>query len=101
MRRRIPLVALVLVLGALVHAGAALAAPPANDLLANATEITSLPFTDSVDITEATEGSGEGGCGPPRHTVWYRFTPPQDTVLRIKVTTATFGSVVSTDSMCS
>ena len=65
--------------------------PPANDNFANATQITALPFRDTVDTSAATLEPGEPApsCAfpPLEGTVWYTFTP------------ATSGSVsVSIDS---
>ena len=52
--------------------------PPPNDAFANATPITALPFTDTVDTTAATSESGEPtttcGFGYPLKTIWYAFT---------------------------
>src|SRR5690242_7105307 len=53
---------------------------PSNDNFGNATVIAALPFSDSVDITDATVEPGEQ---PPScafgsssgKTVWYTFTP--------------------------
>jgi hypothetical protein len=58
----------------------ALAAPPANDDFASRTVIGSLPFTDTVDATEATaDPTDPPGCGGPDiPTVWYEFTPETD-----------------------
>src|SRR3954462_15469499 len=55
--RRWSLGALILVAGAVLvvaPASRALAAPPANDLIENATPITVLPFTATQDNTDAT-----------------------------------------------
>jgi len=53
--------------------------PPANDDFANATPITAVPFSDSVDTTAATvepnEPNPSCGYGPSAATVWYGFTP--------------------------
>ena len=50
-------------------------APP-NDNFADATLISALPFTDSVDNTEATTEDGEPqNFEPSYYTVWYSFTP--------------------------
>jgi hypothetical protein len=53
--------------------------PPANDNFANATSLTSVPFSDSVDTTAATVEQGEPaptcGYGQSAGTVWYAFTP--------------------------
>lgn len=54
-------------------------AQPDNDDLASATEVSGLPFSDSVDTTEASTEAGEPVEGdelcPPRgSTVWYALT---------------------------
>jgi hypothetical protein len=52
----------------------ALAAAPANDNIANATVLTTFPFTDQFNTEGATTEAGEpGDCGTPSHTVWYKF----------------------------
>ena len=59
-------------------AGTALAAPPPNDNFASATPITSLPFSDTVDTTEATTEPFESpACVSTIYpkSVWYSFTP--------------------------
>jgi hypothetical protein len=55
-----------------VAAPAALA-QPSNDNFAAATEVTQLPFTDSVDLTDATTEDGEltDHCSPVAGTIWY------------------------------
>jgi hypothetical protein len=53
-------------------------APPPNDDFTNATGITALPFSDSVDRTAATTEADEPvftSCGSVSHTIWYSFTP--------------------------
>ena len=61
----------------LLAASSVSAAPPANDECANATVVSSLPFADTIDTTEATQGSndpvicGAGGGA----TVWYSIAP--------------------------
>jgi hypothetical protein len=56
---------------------------PANDNFANATAITGLPFSDTVDVTWATVESGEpGGMGGwSQRSIWYSFTPLTDEVV--------------------
>jgi PKD repeat protein len=55
---------------------AALAAPPTNDNFTNATVISSLPFSDLVNNSEATTEPGEPFvCAGVQQTVWYAFTP--------------------------
>jgi len=65
-------------------------AAPANDDIANATQITTLPFNDRVDTTSATPAVDDPTfCnGPGNNTVWYSLTPSHDGV----VTIDTFGS---------
>jgi hypothetical protein len=54
--------------------------PPANDNFSSATQISALPFSDTVDTTDATVEPGEPtsscpGAGPPVGSVWYSLTP--------------------------
>jgi PKD repeat protein len=66
--------------------------PPANDNFANTEAITALPYTATVDITDATyEPSEPQACYSMERTVWYSFTPTED--LAIRATTE--GSAVS------
>jgi PKD domain-containing protein len=66
---------------------AALALPPPNDYFANATTVAALPYTDTVDMTEATTEYGEYmNCDYSTQTVWYRFTPASDTWLHVQPT---------------
>jgi hypothetical protein len=65
-------------------------AQPANDNFANATTVSSLPFSDSQDLSTATTESGEPlQCGT-RQTVWYQFTPSSDVVVRATTTGSNF-----------
>jgi len=61
--------------------------PPANDNFANAVVITSLPFSATVDNSNATFESGEpGGCEPVNgSTIWYSFTPAQNMTVRMNM----------------
>lgn len=59
---------------------------PPNDDLANATVIAALPFTQTVDITDATAEPGEPapscvGGGQSGHSVWFSFTSATTVVL--------------------
>lgn len=89
--------ALVLVVAALALAlpSAGNAAPPGNDDLASAMSVASLPFSDSVDLSEATLESGEPGgpCWPLAGTSWYRLQPSRNTIARIS-TSAGFDRTV-------
>jgi PKD repeat protein len=58
-------------------------AQPANDDFANAAVVPSLPFSASVDISQATiEPEEPVGCGA-QQSVWYAITPATDAVLQI------------------
>ncbi len=67
---------------------AAFAAAPANDDLADATVIASLPFNDAQNTAEATAEANEPDCVGNLSSVWYSFTPVTDIELEAK----TFGS---------
>jgi hypothetical protein len=60
---------------------------PANDDFANATSVTSLPFSDSQVSANATREVGEPRTpcvnDAPQHTTWYTFTAPADQTARI------------------
>ncbi|MDX3659214.1 hypothetical protein PV646_18050 [Streptomyces sp. ID05-26A] len=72
------------VLTAALAPGAAHAAPPSNDDFAGATAITSLPFSSTVDTSEATAGSDDPShCGWSTSSVWFRYTAPADGVVRM------------------
>lgn len=75
---------MVALLGA--TATVALAQPPSNDDIVNATIIPEIPFTDTADTTEAT--SDVSGCAEDAATVWYSFMPTSD----IAISVDTFGS---------
>jgi len=61
-----------------VSAGIALAVPPTNDDIINATQVTSLPFTDMVDTTEASTAGDDPDCVGAGPTVWYVYSPATD-----------------------
>ncbi len=55
------------------------AAPPTNDDFANAAHIEALPFSDTLEIAEATTEPGEPqDCRFKYQTVWYAITPDAD-----------------------
>lgn len=81
---------LILVL-AITFAGVtpAMAAPPSNDDIASATlVIEPLPFSDSINTTEATTAPDDPDCFGQGPTVWYEYTPSQD----MRIIANTFGS---------
>lgn len=76
---------LFLVFAVALAAEPAQAQPPSNDDFANATTISSLPFSDTVDTTEATsepvDAEVVAACGvsvTATKTVWYSYTAPSD-----------------------
>jgi PKD domain len=74
----------VFALTALVLPGNGIGAPPTNDNFADATSVTSLPFSQTVEVTEATIETGEPVTwfGQSR-SVWWSFTPAENTMIRI------------------
>jgi len=57
-------------------AAPASASAPSNDDISNATVITSLPFHDTVDMSQATFApTDQSFCGGQAQSVWYEFTP--------------------------
>ena len=73
----------------LVLAAPTLAAPPSNDTYAGRETIGSLPFTDSLDTSEATTDAHDAEwnetCGAPATdaSVWYSFTSASDTSVMV------------------
>jgi hypothetical protein len=73
-----------LAMAALVGAPPAWAAPPPNDTFGGATVISTLPFSDTVDTTQATtdadDAEANADCGAPatEASVWYSFTESTD-----------------------
>lgn len=86
------LVALALLMSAVFIPSVARAAAPANDEIAAATAVDSLPFSDTLDTTEATTAADDPLCAGNGHTVWYTFTPSAD----IRLDANTFGSSYDT-----
>ena len=67
----------------LLQPATASAAPPPNDDFGNATIISSLPFSHTVENSEATiEADEPGNCANATQTVWYSFTPSSDIAVR-------------------
>lgn len=66
------------------------AAPPTNDDIDGATVISTSPFVDQVDTTEATAEPDDANlnCWETLNSVWYSFTPTADVNVRV----GTFGS---------
>ena len=84
-RRRLLLAVTAFAFLCLPAVAPAWAAPPANDARDNAAVIGTLPFSGTVDTTEATIGpeddAAAANCGqatPHPKSVWYRYTPASD-----------------------
>jgi hypothetical protein len=91
-----PSVFLVFVLAAiLAQPVGAQSSPPANDNFANASVITTLPFSDTVDSTLATLETNEPqNCGTVSHTVWYSFTASTNMVVQADMLESSFSDTV-------
>jgi len=89
-----------------VTAAPALAAPPSNDTYAGRTVVGAVPFTQSVDTTEATTDADDAEinalCGAPvtDASVWYQITAAADGGLVVDVSASNFsaGAIVATGS---
>jgi hypothetical protein len=66
--------------------------PPANDLIENATLITSFPFTDTATSPDATRSPDDPFSCVNGTTLWYRYDAPADGVL--KITSSNFSTAV-------
>jgi hypothetical protein len=80
---------------------AAAAGPPANDKIGGATDVTALPFSQTLDVTKATTDADDAqvnqSCGVPvtNNSVWYTFTAGAgDTVLVVDTTGSDYSSAV-------
>lgn len=90
---RIATIFIVLIL-TLSSAHPAYAAPPSNDDFAQAESITTLSFSTTLDITEATTEPDEPQmCWFMDRTVWYSFLPTDTMVLRA----STQGSAIASN----
>ena len=76
--RRIAAAAAVSAVVTVLMTPPAFAAPPDNDDFDAATPIPALPFTDTVDTTDATTADDDPDCFGNGHSVWYEFTPSED-----------------------
>lgn len=105
MKRYAILVSLVIA-SSLAFAAPVLAAPPSNDTYAGATVIGSIPFSASLDTTEATTDADDAEanlqCGAPvtDASVWYQFTAAADGGLVVDVSSSDYpaGVIVVTGS---
>lgn len=76
------------VLGFMLTETMAFAKPLPNDDFNKATVITQLPFTDTINTSEARTGRNDPDCVGQGPTVWYSFTPSENMLIEA----TTFGS---------
>jgi len=82
--RRITIPVLFAALLAATMAAPVLAAPPDNDTYAGRIPIAGVPFSDTVDTSEATtdadDAAWNGTCGAPATdaSIWYEFSTPDE-----------------------
>jgi len=73
--------------------------PPPNDDFANATPISALPYSNTVDLTAASREAGEPtpSCffSSSGRTAWYSFTPVESRSISGSVVNAAFSTVVA------
>ena len=83
-------------LGGVFQAPPASAVAPANNNLASATNIAPpLPYSDTIDTTEANRQSGEPLCDVIGATVWYNHTPTSNVTLRADTVGSNFDTVIA------
>ena len=73
------------------------AQPPSNDDFDNATVISSLPFSDTINTEEATTAADDPSesCFGESHTVWYSFTPDEDVTIHANTLGSEFDTSLS------
>lgn len=100
--------ALLLIASSLVAVGAtpALAQPPANDVVENATMVEALPFSDVLDTSEATTDEVDAAlnqnCGAPSTdaSVWYTVVVEEQSAVEVQVFESSYsaGVIIATGS---
>ncbi len=102
--RRMAIPSSAVLLFTFVLATPALAAAPGNDLYAGRTTIVALPFSETVDTTEATTDAEDAAlnaqCGAPATdaSIWYEFTATADLSVIVDVSASDYpaGVIVAT-----
>jgi len=85
---RVAVCVVSMALGVLGLAAPAYAAAPSNDLIGNATVVSSLPYSDTSSTVEATVTSDEPQDCSSAKTIWYAYTPRSN----VFVQSDTYGS---------
>jgi hypothetical protein len=90
-------IAAILVLAPAILTTRAFAQPPSNDDFNDATVISSLPFSDSLNNEEATSAADDpsSACFGETHTVWYSFTPDEDVTINANTIGSEFDASLS------
>jgi hypothetical protein len=104
--KRMPVSISLLMLFTMAFATPVLAAPPSNDTYAGRTVIGTLPFSESLDTTQATTDADDtelnAECGAPSTdaSVWYELTPTTDLMVLVDVSSSDYpaGVLVGTGS---
>ena len=73
----------------------AFAAPPTNDGFGSATVITGLPYTDTIDTSEATSALDDPTTCTNNGSVWYAFTPGTDMAIQADTFGSNYDTVLS------
>ncbi len=76
------------------------AAPPTNDDFVNATVVPNpLPYNNAQSVAESTfetvAGEPQPSCAVVANTVWYRFTPNQNGILKIDTAGSGYDTVLA------
>jgi hypothetical protein len=98
MKRRLVAIAAATTALSLFGTPVAIAVAPSNDDFASATTVTEpLPFTDTVDTTDATSDvtDPEPSCVGTSHTVWYSFTPSTTTFVQVDTIGSNYDTTLS------
>lgn len=93
--RRLLVAVGVVAASSLVLAGPAGAAPPANDEITSATQVSRLPFSDSLSTVEATPAAGDPECVGVGPTVWYALTLRRNTTVTVSTAGSNYDTTLS------
>lgn len=99
--RRVSIAFCLVTVFSLVLAAPTLAAPPSNDTYAGRTVVPGLPFSETIDTTEATTDADDAewnaSCGAPATdaSVWYELTTATDSGVIVDVSASDFSAGVA------
>jgi hypothetical protein len=100
--KRLAIAISIVAVSSLTFAMPVMAAAPSNDTYAGRTVIGSLPFSESIDTSEATTDSTDAEMNPPEcgapatdASVWYEVTASADSSLVVNVAASTYSAGVS------